>query len=163
MNKIDSIWVGWIETSIGFLVKDYAELIGRFRYVLITSIDSSRDLQTLRTTKQIVGQFKDCKFLDGSLVVTEKVFSEIVKAYNLFNGFDEIWLFPHSPSIKLPPDVWITGPLDITKEVPKGLVEWMISSGCILGLGDGIGLNFATSDKTIASLLEEGYRKAETV
>lgn len=158
MNKIDNIWVGWIEASISLLVKDFAELIGRFKYVLITSVDSSRDLQNLRTVKQIVRQFKDCRFLDGGLVVSEKAFFEIVKAYNLFNGFDEIWLFAYSPSIKLPSDVWITGPLDITKEAPKGLVEWMISSGCLLGLGDGIGLNFATSDKTIARLLEEKFK-----
>ena len=43
---------------------------------------------------------------------------------------------------------------------PLGLEEWMIDSGCLLVLGDGAGLNFATLDATLAERLSARFPAA---
>lgn len=42
---------------------------------------------------------------------------------------------------------------DFNEGTPLGLEEWMIDSGCLLVLGDGAGLNFATLDDALAERL----------
>jgi hypothetical protein len=53
-----------------------------------------------------------------------------------------------------PDDLWIVAPLKILDEFPAGLDSWMTNSGCVLGLGDGIGLNYVTTSIEIASAIE---------
>ncbi len=43
--------------------------------------------------------------------------------------------------------------IDLSEGTPLGLDEWMIDAGCILALGDGRGLNFATADGELADRL----------
>jgi hypothetical protein len=43
---------------------------------------------------------------------------------------------------------------------PIGLEEWMIDSDCLLAVGDGNGLNFATLDKTLAERLRTRFKPA---
>ena len=152
---VDGIWIGWLDSSIALLAKDSPELLTQFPYVLITSIDSSRDLRTLESIQNIVSELAGFQFLNGWLIATSDSLMPLMNKYNLLNGFDEMWLFRTPPSIVLPIDIWITGPREITNEVPRGLAEWMTTSGCVLGLGDGIGLNYATTEEFIASALEE--------
>jgi len=42
---------------------------------------------------------------------------------------------------------------DFNESTPLGLEEWMIDSGCLLALGDGAGLNYATLDQALADRL----------
>jgi hypothetical protein len=97
-KRVNEIWVGRLDTSIALLFRDLPEVIGCFSSILITSIDSSRDLRTLQSINKIVCEFTEHRFLDGGLVVTGTELLEMINVYSLFNGFDEIWLFP-SPSV----------------------------------------------------------------
>ena len=43
--------------------------------------------------------------------------------------------------------------VDFSVDTPLGLEEWMFYSNCILALGDGPGVNFATADPELAARL----------
>ena len=49
---------------------------------------------------------------------------------------------------------------DFNEGTPLGLEEWMMDSGCLLVLGDGGGLNFATLDATLAERLRARFPAA---
>ena len=47
-------------------------------------------------------------------------------------------------------------PLNLNEEeVPPVVLDWMKMSKCTIGLGDGIGLNFATSNEDVGKYLYE--------
>ena len=47
---------------------------------------------------------------------------------------------------------------DFSEVTPLGLEEWMIDSGCLLALGDGRGLNFASLDAELAERLRTRFK-----
>ena len=49
---------------------------------------------------------------------------------------------------------------DFNEGTPLGLEEWMIDSGCLLVLGDGAGVNFATLDGGLAERLRARFPTA---
>jgi hypothetical protein len=80
---------------------------------------------------------------------------DLDKALGLFFGFDEIWFFDIEPPEEMPEGVWLVGPYNIdSEELPPMLEQWMGRSSCRLGLGDGVGLNYATNDREIASVID---------
>lgn len=50
---------------------------------------------------------------------------------------------------------------DFNESTPLGLEEWMIDAGCLLALGDGSGLNFATLEVEIAERLRARFQPAK--
>jgi hypothetical protein len=50
--------------------------------------------------------------------------------------------------------------VDFNEVTPLGLEEWMVDSGCLLALGDGAGLNFATLDVALADRLRARFPAA---
>ncbi len=154
-KRVGQVWAGRLNTSIPVLLGRVPGLLSRFPFALITSIDSSRDLRELRTGNEIVARFEECRLLGGAITATGETLLAIIEQGNVFNGFDEVWLFPNPPSKPIPAGIWITPPLEITKEMPTGLPEWMRQSACSMGLGDGIGLNYVTGDPSVADFLEQ--------
>jgi hypothetical protein len=79
----------------------------------------------------------------------------------LFNGFDEVYLcadwndeFENFPAR-------ITSDLaDFSEATPLGLEDWMLEAGCLLAMGDGDGLNFATPDPELAARLRARFKPA---
>jgi hypothetical protein len=79
----------------------------------------------------------------------------------LFRGFDEVYLcaewneeFEAFPA-RITPDL-----SDFHTATPLGLEDWMLEAGCLLALGDGAGLNFATPDPEIAGRLRARFGSA---
>jgi len=69
----------------------------------------------------------------------------------LLSGNDEFEPFPGRVG---------TEALDFNEGTPLGLEEWMLDSGCLLVLGDGAGLNFATLDGALAERLRARFPAA---
>ena len=88
---------------------------------------------------------------------SHKLTARIGKEFNLFNGFDEVWLFREVPQFPKPDDVILVAPLDLREDaISHELCRWMHASGCEVGLGDGIGLNYVTREDSVAAILECG-------
>lgn len=155
MRSVDNLIVGWLDSSIGFLLRNDADVLERFSWVLVTSIDSSKEMTDMITAKRMVERCDGCSFLDTALILPGANLARIAREYNLFNGFDEVWCFEEVPPSTKPADLWIVAPLNLNQEdAPRALGQWMRASGCTLALGDGIGLNYVTQDESIARDLE---------
>ena len=47
---------------------------------------------------------------------------------------------------------------NFNESTPLGLEEWMVDSGCLIALGDGHGLNFATPDAQLVERLRARFK-----
>ena len=78
-----------------------------------------------------------------------------------FNGFDELYLCTEWNEEFETFPARITSDLsDFREATPLGLEDWMLEAGCMLALGDGDGLNFATPDADIAARLRARFKPA---
>jgi hypothetical protein len=156
MTKTDNkIVVGWLDSSICEIVRSGS--LSRFGQVLITSLDSSRDLAEMEFGEKIRRFDPSCAFLGAGVAVPGRLIKSIEESLGLFFGFDEVWCFDDRVPHGKPPSVSIVAPLNFVEEgVSPELVEWMRASGCALGLGDGFGLNFVMSDVQFGTLLRAG-------
>ncbi len=151
MIHVDNLWANNIDGSIHDVICELPELFDTFAWVLITSLDSSRDLDKDAMIQQS-GRLH--RFLGSGVVFEGRSMRQLKLAEGMFSGFDELWCFRHEISIPIPPDVHIVGPLQMKTEIPDAVQMWMNQSKCVLGLGDGTGLNYTTNDPAIAKLLE---------
>ena len=79
----------------------------------------------------------------------------------LFRGIDEIYLCAEwNDEFEAFPGRITTDLSDFSEATPLGLEDWMLDAGCLLALGDGDGLNFATLDPEIAERLRARFRPA---
>lgn len=154
MRSVNGLFFGWLKASIHEII-DANELdLCEFSCVMITFVDSVRDLRQLAKAQHIVREYPSCEFVGSALSVPGSVVSNVSHEHRLFTGFDELWCFDSVPILAKPEDVVITGPQDLATEgLNEGLESWMKQSECILGIGDGIGLNYITPHDTIAEHL----------
>jgi hypothetical protein len=92
----------------------------------------------------------------GAAVSKEELF-RAAKKRGLFAGFDEVWLFEDDrPNRHIPSHIVLTSDgLDFNNGLPEGLEACMRDSRCVLALGDGCGLNYATWDCELQNWLAE--------
>jgi len=81
-----------------------------------------------------------------------------LSSVGLLSGNDELYLCPEwNDEFEAFPGRITTDAIDFSETSPLGLEEWMIDCGCLLALGDGNGLNFATLDNEIAERLRARF------
>jgi hypothetical protein len=155
MKIVQGLSVGWLNSSIGLFARQEIDLPSTFNSVLITSIDSTRDMHKVLASSTIVGRHPECKFFGEGLIVPGHLVAELAATYSLFSGFDEIWCFEEEPVRAKPQGLVIVSPLNFESDsIPPELFPWMKDTQCRLAMGDGIGLNYATPDEEIARSLE---------
>jgi hypothetical protein len=154
MRVIENLLAGWIDTGIRRVID--AGLIARFKFILITSIDSSDDILQMAENTHAFGQ--NWRPLGKGIIVPGREIDVLAKNMSFFTGFDELWGFEKMPVVALPDDTTLVAPVDIrTDPVPLGLVPWMNKTDCKLGLGDGVGANYVASDRELAVQLEHSF------
>ncbi len=145
---------GWFQDSIWHLAKSRWRILEELPYALVTCIDSTEDVRSTTTANMIVDAESSCGFLGTSLLVGDGLILEIAPKYNLFSHFDEIWLYTNRPTATKPPATSIVFPTDLNVESPPTeLLGWFVTSDCVLGLGDGIGMNYITTSSEIVEAL----------
>jgi hypothetical protein len=162
MKRKDNLSVGWLNTSIGTLLENQDAMFAVYAYALITRVDSATDLRQVLTSRAIIERYPACRYLGAGLVIPAGALPEVGKEFNLFNGFDEAWWFTLEPELPKPDEVFLVAPLDLRADaVCEQLRDWMRVSGCELGLGDGIGLNYVAVDESVALALEQSASQLE--
>jgi hypothetical protein len=144
------MYYGWVEERIWYLREDNWHVFYELPWCLVTCIDCSKDVKSM--LKKIIEVDEFCSFLGSGLIVgNERILAE---EYNIFYGFDEIWLFKTQPVLEKPAEISILSTLGYWKGDPsKELLEWFNESGCVLGLGDGVGMHYLTTSKEIVESL----------
>jgi hypothetical protein len=140
---------------IADLVADRPEVIESFPFALITSLDSSPPTSLTnvrRALKEHVDKFRE---VGSGVLLSGQQTIILARKYLLFTHFDEVWLFREAPMDPKPEGVRIVAPCNLSEEVPTEVANWMYRSGCIVGLGDGDGLNYVTVDEGVARQLSE--------
>jgi hypothetical protein len=154
MTRGDLI-TGWLDASIGELIRTHPAVFSQFAYALVTSVDSAIDLHRTSVGCSIVERHPECGFLGNGLVVPGANLANVANKFDLFHGFDEVWWFDQRPEVAKPSDAWIVSPVNLKSEAASPqTVAWMSESGCRLGLGDGIGLNYVTPFAETARSIE---------
>ena len=119
---------------------------------VVRSIDSIRDPEDLAYCLTAHGLPSNSDH--GNVFVSGAALQEAV-ATAVLTGFDEVWVFLEAPPTeclgKVPSATSET--TDFTNGVPKELRQAMERTDCLLVLGDGCGLNFATTVDRIARKL----------
>ncbi len=157
---------GWIDSSVHLFLSHSREHLSRFRYALITCLDSNTDigaiidksihLKSLAEVGDIVGK---------SMRITTAQLLEAGRNDRVFHGFDEVW-FSHTRFFSPKPrSAWLTGPSEMNDHLPDELVQWMHDSQCMLGIGDGTGLNYIVKISGVAErcILGEHNRRMEAI
>lgn len=155
-----SIEIGHISgCGIAAILFDHAALFLRFRYVVISCIDSDQNVSEM---KHIVRGLlaADCEVEEIGTVLQVNVSRNALDfLVNTFTGFDEVWFFDGVPSyISQPPSItserMLTDTTDpFVQDTVSALPNWMKLSHCTLGLGDGAGLNYVTADSSTGAFL----------
>jgi len=151
---------GWLQDSIWDLADSQWRFLQELPYALVTCIDSIEDLTITTTARKIVEAEGDCRFLGVSLLVGNARIVDVAKRHKLFSHFDEVWLCRNPPADGKPAGTSIVSPTDLSFETPpRELLEWFSASDCVLGLGDGIGMNYVTTSEEIVLSLENRQRE----
>ena len=81
-----------------------------------------------------------------------------MSSVGLLGGHDELYLCAEWNDEFEPFPGRITSDLvDFEETTPLGLEEWVVDTGCLLAVGDGAGLNFATLETALAERLRRRF------
>ncbi|WP_074304455.1 hypothetical protein [Singulisphaera sp. GP187] len=123
------------------------------KYIYISCLDSLNDFRGNSIIDSILAASGVPYYLFGKGVVAcLPIPRDTVD--KLFFGFDEAWFFGSKPPSIKPCDIYIVEPCPIDHLESSLVCDWMQQSGCILGLGDGLELNYVTTDAMIAHFME---------
>ena len=124
------------------------------RYAVVSMVDSTPSVASLSSLVPLVdslGVFRE--EVEGDIAVEASTLLALVYDYDFLTGFDEVWLCAEVPTSPKPANVKITADLPLVGAPPAGLADWMGAAQCIVGLGDGDGLNVATFDVRIENVV----------
>jgi hypothetical protein len=154
---IDAAWLRGLSVPTAYTaIRDLLPANGS---VMVTALDSDRDLRNAVRLKERLSDAAVVPTPLGSgLVFAATDVSQLVSHRGYFVGFDELWVFPNAPSVPLPTNVVLTSEEPVA--IDDDLARWMCA-GCLVGLGDGDGLNFVTTDPRIAARLRAEDRRGD--
>ena len=127
---------------------------------MITCIDSCTEPSRLKVAETILAALPGARLLDASLIVPGRLLGVVAQQFGLFSGFDELWCSTGRVQSDFPRELTIVAPMNLSSEpLPTVLAEWMITANCQLGLGDGDGLNFVTTEPATVERLQAANAK----
>jgi hypothetical protein len=153
MNESRSLSYGWCDSHVASIVE--TKIAQNLSLSLVTSIDSETDLAASKIGGRIIQRYSKCRFLGEGIIIPCPLLANLNREMKIFHGFDEVWFFDAEPVAPKPKDVWLVSPLNLKEDpLPLTVVQWMRNSHCRLGVADGIGMNYVTTDSKLASQLK---------
>ncbi len=156
VNELHGAFAGHVESSIGAFVLSAEPFFLACPFVLLAVLDSSTRVGELPSVKRALASQGIVARGDArALLITGNEFVRLARPEErLLNGFDEVWL-AESANVRHLRPVRITGDVDLgTHEVPSALFESMAGCDCFLGLGDGLGMNYVSTRRSLAQRIE---------
>jgi hypothetical protein len=146
---------GWIPRfSIRELIEQHPDVFRSADAVLISMLDSNENIHELPAVAGTFVTSDSTELLSSEpFVVNGAGLLRLLGRRDLFTGFDEIWLLRHVVDAPPPVDASLVAPEQVGSEPPESVAKWMEDSGAVLGLGDGIGMNFVGADDGLLTQL----------
>lgn len=142
------------QTHVSNVVEHVLSLCDQDLVTVIRSIDSAYSLIDL--TKILDFHGVPYSVMNGNVCVSTDNLRKAVSK-DVFTGFDEVWILRGGPPdldlSDLPP--LTSDGTDLSVEIPTELVEAIARTNCVLAIGDGCGLNFATMDERLAQEIRD--------
>ena len=156
MKVVDDLLIGWFDCNIRALQEAEPMFFARFKWVLVCTLDSTADIFQSRLGREAALRYPAVAGLGKALLVPGQDVPSLVDEFDFFQGFDEVWCFGDRPTMAKPDSVSIVSPARLVDDgVSTTLVDWMKTTGCQLGLGDGDGMNVVTPSEDIATMLTQ--------
>jgi hypothetical protein len=139
--------------SIRSVLEAFPDVVGAAPFALVSSLDST-DTTALTTVAREILQLNEATTVSlVPLVFTGAGLIEWSSEVRPFHGFDELWLFADLPPRSVAHAVSLLAPVEVDRGLSPETAAWMRRSACLLGLGDGYGLNFVAADKFLTTRL----------
>jgi hypothetical protein len=97
--------------------------------------------------------------VSGNVCLLSAQVRELCEA-ELFNGFDEMWIFPFaapSQDLSTTPYLQCHPKFD---ELPSQLIRCLEQTRPLLAAGDGLGLNYVTCSASLCEAIKSGLRES---
>jgi hypothetical protein len=136
------------------LITEHRAAFSLLPMVLIASIDSERRVAAMPWAQAKISQDNSWALSTVPLVIAGRSLARLTDTWaSLSSGFDEIWVPTDFPVTVPPESAYLVAPRRLDTSLPSEIEDWMPLCRCALGLGDGEGLNFVTSDAELAANL----------
>jgi len=152
---------GRLIASISEVVDAGFDLIPHFELAAVPVLDNAdRPGEWPEVRRRLRADGIRCERRRGVLIL-EPGELDRMSSCGFFHGIDELLLCREwSDEFETFPGRISSDLHDFGEATPLGLEEWMLDVGCVLALGDGDGLNFATPDPELAQRLCLRFRPA---
>jgi hypothetical protein len=145
---------GRLTATVGDVLDAWLDLMPDFEMCAIPVLDGQErpgEWPTLRRKLRAAGiRVSEHR---GTLLLAPGELDQL-SSIGMLNGTDEVlFLAEWNDEFEAFPGRLTSDLHDFEEMSPLGLEEWMIDAGCVLAIGDGNGLNFATFDGELARKL----------
>jgi hypothetical protein len=155
----DRLLHGCLEGSVGAVVDAGLELLPDFGLAAIPLLDGQERPGEWPAVKRRL-RAEGIRVVEhrGVLLLTPGELDQF-GSVGLFMGNDELLLVTEwNEEFESFPGRLNTESHNFSETSPLGLEEWMMDAGCVLALGDGHGLNFATLDADLGARLRARFK-----
>jgi len=155
---VERLQFGRLLGSVADAVDAGVDLLPHFEMAAIPVLDGmERPLEYLEVPRRLRAEGVRSAGHRGVILVPPGELDRM-SSVGLLGGNDELFLCPEwNDEFEAFPGRITTDLIDFSESSPLGLEEWMVDSGCLLALGDGSGLNFATLHGEIAERLRARF------
>ena len=140
-------------TSVAEVLARLLPLCGRERIAVIRSIDSSHSQRDLARVFDF--QHVPYDLINGNVCMSMDDLGKALDA-EMFSGFDEVWVCGDTPpsfDLGLLPAA-TSDATDFSEGAPSAILDAVERTQCLFLVGDGCGLNYATTDDRIAKEIQ---------
>lgn len=142
-----------VDLTIREWLTSHASAISKLPYVLISSIDSDRQVSSMPWARARILEDRAWALSPLPLVISGASAVSLLDDQNLFTGFDELWIPAELPATGPPDEASLVAPLELDIESPAAIWAWLEVSQCRLGVGDGYGTNYVVADPALGRSL----------
>lgn len=150
MSNVRNLCYGCLDLGLRDLIRTNAKLLRGYNYVLLTALDSVRDLTAAMIGQRILRELPRTRALGDGLLLPAGILTEVGWISDLFGGFDEAWFFDIEVRGPLPRGVSVLPPPSFDRVEPdEATIKWFLEFDCKLALGDGFGMNYLSTDREV--------------
>ena len=155
----DRLQHGCLKATISDVLDAGVDLVPHFEMAAIPVMESQeRPVEVPTVRRRLRAEGIRVREHRGVLLLEAGALDQF-NTLGLFAGTDELLLCSEwNDEFESFPGRFTSDLNDFSVSTPLGLEEWMLDTGCLLALGDGQGLNYATLDPDLADNLRARFK-----